>query len=583
MTRSLEVTRLPFHIGSDPGCDLVVEDDGVSPRHAAVVLGEGAVPCLEARGLPEVRPLEPGTWLALGEVVLVFSPLGSPARERHEGRLLEVALGLLERTEGIEPGDHPARLQSLLDALVAGFGASWGALCEPGRTEVRLRSGRRAASTEERISRTALAALERAEGPVLLSEDEGDAALATAPSVPHQVRSVIAARLRLGDAVEGVVYLECLERRKRFSEDERAALGRICALAGARLAAARQAGELEAHNRSLRELHLRDVRRGFDPDRIVGGGPAMKSVRSQILQVATSGVTCLVLGESGTGKDLVARAVHATSARADGPFVAVNCATLSPELAESELFGHRKGAFTGAVRDRAGYLELAHGGVLFLDELADLPPATQPKLLRALEERSLRRLGEERLRPFDVQLVAATNMDLEQAVAEGRFRQDLYYRLAVFTLRLPPLRSRREDIPELLAGFLAAATRRHARPVEGFSEEALGVLREYRWPGNVRELANVVEQAVVRAEGTWIRPRDFTLADLSRAGEDPLPRTPEACEPLERVRDRFERAYIEAALEAHGERAAATYESLGMSRSTFYRTCKRLGIPTPTG
>ncbi len=242
---------------------------------------------------------------------------------------------------------------------------------------------------------------------------------------------------------------------------------------------------------------------------IVGETEEMEEVLERIVQIAPVNSTVLVLGESGTGKELVARGIHALSPRRHRPFIAVNVAALTETLLESELFGHEKGAFTGAAALRKGLFELANGGTIFLDEMGEMPPATQTKLLRVLEEREFRRVGGEESIRVDVRVVAATNRDLREQVALGEFRRDLYHRLNVLRIDLPPLRQRRADIPRLIDRFIREFSAQHDRPFVGIDPEALRVLVEYDWPGNVRELRNLVESMVVLAPGRVIRPEDI--------------------------------------------------------------------------
>ncbi|OGL14171.1 MAG: Fis family transcriptional regulator [Candidatus Rokubacteria bacterium RIFCSPLOWO2_12_FULL_71_22] len=252
----------------------------------------------------------------------------------------------------------------------------------------------------------------------------------------------------------------------------------------------------------------------------IGSSPAFRRMMMLVDQVADSSATVLIQGESGTGKELVAKTIHARSARTKGPFVAVNCAALPEALLESELFGYEKGAFTGAAGRKEGRFELADGGTLFLDEVADLSPVTQPKILRVLQEGEFERLGGTRTLRVDVRVVAATNQDLAQMVREKRFREDLYYRLNVITINVPPLRERREDIHVLAQHFLRMYAAKNNRKLEGFTDEALRRLEAYAWPGNVRELENVIERGVVLA-----RSAQMDVADLPPeiAGATPLP------------------------------------------------------------
>jgi transcriptional regulator with PAS, ATPase and Fis domain len=242
---------------------------------------------------------------------------------------------------------------------------------------------------------------------------------------------------------------------------------------------------------------------------MIGDSPAMRRVYRSVERIAASDSTVLILGETGSGKELAARAVHTGSRRARGPFVAVNCATLSETLLESELFGHERGAFTGAVAQKRGKLELAHNGTLFLDEVGELPPALQAKLLRAIQEREFDRVGGTKPVRVELRLVAATNRDLQTSVAEGSFRQDLYYRLNVVSLKMPPLRERGADIGLLAAHFLTRMSPRVGRVVKGFSPSAKAALGAYGWPGNVRELQNAIERALVLGDGEWIEWEDL--------------------------------------------------------------------------
>ncbi len=245
--------------------------------------------------------------------------------------------------------------------------------------------------------------------------------------------------------------------------------------------------------------------------RLIGNSDAMKRLRDQVSTIAASQGTVLVTGESGVGKEVVARALHEAGPRSPGPFLAVNCAALSPALLESELFGHERGAFTGAERLRKGRFELSDGGTLLLDEVSEIAPAIQAKLLRVLQERCFERVGSSLSIGVDVRMIATSNRDLPAACAKGEFRQDLYFRLSVLPISVPPLRERREDIPDLCRHFLAQICRREGRGVAGFTEDALRLLQDYSWPGNVRELQNICERAVVLGarDGSSDLPRDL--------------------------------------------------------------------------
>ena len=327
---------------------------------------------------------------------------------------------------------------------------------------------------------------------------------------------------------------------------------------------------------------------------IVGASARMQRLLKLVARVAPTESTVLILGESGTGKELVARSLHVLSRRAHGPFVAVNVAALPESLIESELFGYAKGAFTGATSDRAGLVEEAHQGTLFLDEIGDMPAATQVKLLRTLENNEVRRLGENVPRLVDVRVVAATHRDLQSLVAEGRFRGDLYYRLNVVQIEMPPLRERGGDVGLLASYFLDRAARRTGRTMLRFTPEAEMLLGRYDWPGTVRELENAVEHAVAVSEGPTLSANDLPASVRTpkllspRAGVD-LENEPEMApgaarprtsgrDPDARSLDDVTREHVLRALTRHGGNATAAAKQLGVSRTTLWRMLKRWGV-----
>ena len=330
----------------------------------------------------------------------------------------------------------------------------------------------------------------------------------------------------------------------------------------------------------------------FDFGNIVGESDALKQVLTRVEQVASTSATVLLRGETGTGKEMVARAIHLNSERADMPFVAVNCAALPTELLESELFGHEKGSFTGAIAQRKGRFELADGGTLFLDEIGDLPMEVQVKLLRVLQEREFDRVGGTAPIKVDVRLISATNRDLEELVEEGGFRQDLYYRLNVFPILLPPLRDRGDDILLLAEHFLEKFTRLHGRPPLPVAPDARAALAMYPWTGNVRELQNIIERCVIVASGDAIEAADLEFGSQSRApspsigGASAGPATVQRDSASNlRVRlEEEERESISRAIEGSGGNIAAAARALGINRSTLYFRIKklRLGHMLPT-
>jgi len=312
---------------------------------------------------------------------------------------------------------------------------------------------------------------------------------------------------------------------------------------------------------------------------LVGVSAPMREIFSLIRQVAPTTATVLITGESGTGKELAARALHQLSPRRDGPFVAVNCAAMPETLIESELFGHEKGAFTGAVERRRGCFELAHGGTLLLDEIGEMPLATQAKLLRVLEERRVRRLGGSKEIEVDVRVLGASNRRLEEEVRAGRFREDLYFRLHVFEIRMPPLRERLEDLPLLCEAMIRELNRRHQCQVAGVSPEALALLRQQSWPGNVRELRNALERAVILAGSGMLGRQHF--AGLAPAAREPASSAAAAPDEI-RLRigttvDEAERALIEATLRYTGNNRTRAAAILGISQKTLFNKLREYG------
>ena len=314
---------------------------------------------------------------------------------------------------------------------------------------------------------------------------------------------------------------------------------------------------------------------------LVGGSAAMRALVAQVERVAATGARVLITGENGTGKELVARALHAHSPRARAPFVAVNCAAIPAELIESELFGHVKGSFTGAVADRAGTFELADGGTLFLDEIGDMAPAAQAKVLRVLEDGAVMRIGAAKGRTVDVRVLAATNKRLDAEIAAGRFREDLFYRLNVVPIVVPPLRERRDDIPMLVRHFaeLAAQAGLPARPLE---DAAVARLAALDWPGNVRELRNAVERLILLAAGARVTATDVDRLILPRGESDAGAASPlgglEACATWDEFKHAAERAYLQHHLRRHAWNVAETARALAMPRSNLYAKIERHGL-----
>ncbi len=328
-------------------------------------------------------------------------------------------------------------------------------------------------------------------------------------------------------------------------------------------------GELARDNIALRK----SIDERFGLENLIGHAPAMQDLFARVRQIAPTAATVLVTGPSGTGKELVAHAIHNNSPRRHRPFLAFNCGALTENLIESELFGHEKGAFTGAISDRKGYFQLADTGTLLLDEIGEMPLHTQVKLLRVLETRSFFRVGGSKKIDVDVRVIAATNRDLETLIREGKFRDDLYYRLNVVSLRVPPLAQRREDIPLLIDAFLRELNARHGRAIKGCTKEALEIFQQYAWPGNVRELKNLLENLVITVSGETI---DVSHLPSSLTGRERVEGASSVYFPDGMSMEEIEREVIRVALARTGGNKKRAAERLGMSLRTFHRKVKEI-------
>lgn len=375
-------------------------------------------------------------------------------------------------------------------------------------------------------------------------------------------RCVLCVPLTSNERTLGVIYADASSRRVRFDREQLELLTAAARIAGSALEQLERIAWLRAENRRLRRQDLEHE--------IVGESEALAHTLGLVARVAPTDLTVLVLGETGTGKELIAKAIHRNSPRADRPFVAINCATLSENLLESELFGHERGAFTGAVGRKVGQFEIADGGTLFLDEVGEIPEALQARLLRALEAREIRRVGGAQPIPIDVRVVAATNRDLERAIRQGTFREDLYHRLNVFALALPPLRARGKDVSLLANHFAARAARRLKRPVLGLARETQDAIAAYDWPGNVRELQNAMERAVVLATESFLLPQDLPEAVVERAAEQ--------VGGFHQAVTRAKRDIVRAALREAGGAYGPAAASLGLNRTYLHRLVTNLGL-----
>ena len=597
---------LQFTIGRQDGNDLQLLEAAVSRRHCELRRSTDDASPWElydldsahgtlVNGLPVGRKtLGHGDFVQVGGTVLLFlneistelDPVGQSqliARSTLEkypediAALLrgpdrsssaELAVLLDIATAAQELRDPGPLAEHLLDRLGDALPAEQGALFTfaPGAEDpVRIASQ----GPGELVPSATVLARVRDERVALLWDDvhpQGDLAQATSLA-GSEVRSLLAAPLVGRHDLHGVVYFQS-PRNGAFAELHLDLVATAAALAGLAFDTARAFDTLRQENRRLREAGAEHG--------LVGESPAMEKLLDFIARVALVDSTVLLRGDSGTGKELAARALHRASPRAEGPFVAINCATLSETLLESELFGHERGAFTGAVTRKTGKLEAADGGTLFLDEVGEMPTPLQARLLRVLQERRFERVGATRPIEVDVRVIAATNRDLEKAMRDGSFREDLFYRLNVIAHTLPPLRERREDIALLTHHFVHRHGERLARPGVGIEPRALRMLTAYDWPGNIRQLSNAVERALVLGDSEMIRPEDLpdevldALAERSEAEIAPSDYQAALTETKKRL-------LTTALAEADGNAAEAA-RRLGLHPNSFRRLVRQLGL-----
>ena len=511
-------------------------------------------------------------------------------------------------------------LERMFDHLMEFFGAERGMILLSNQSTKKLEVvlSRPAEAQEQPFSQTVARRAFNQKGPILIPDVSAEHSVPTVSLVRHEVQSVLAAPLLLESEPIGVIYLDSRKHGLGYSEQDLALLDRFCEHVSR---AVGWAHEKDTLRKSIDRLSTLAAESGKSSGELVFVSARMREIFELVEELAAQEVTTLIIGESGVGKELVARALHKSSPRAQKPFVAVNCAALTPSLVESELFGHEKGAFTGADRPRPGRFEQADGGTLFLDEIGELNPDVQAKLLRVLQEREVDRIGGARPIPVNIRLVAATNRELKEMVKEGKFREDLYYRLHVFQLDIPPLRARPDDVPVLARAFLESLAPQLRKSIKTFDAEALDALSAYSWPGNVRELRNVIERALVLEKSPTIRlgslPADIaypggrgslrpepagatrpdqavallpgpivtvpagTSTETTPAGNTvPSPGSGSAsyAGTLSDARASFERDYLIKALVENRNNVSVTARELGVSRKTLYAKMEAYGI-----
>jgi transcriptional regulator with GAF, ATPase, and Fis domain len=529
----------------------------------------GAIMTVNGRKKAAAR-LADGDRIALGKVEIDFllgEPAARPAPASPDGRV-EAMRSLVRFSERLlGAADFHRLLDELLDAVLDATEADKGFLILFEGAESVVKSARNLAreNIEDAVARVSDSIIQKVRElrrPVVVADALHDDDWSSSSSVVNlKLCSVMCAPLMERGDVLGVIYLGNDSVVSLFDERDLEALTVFAAQASLLVQNALLLDGLRRENEALKEA-MQSRQYG----EIVGTGPSMREVLRRIEKVAGTDVSVLISGETGTGKELVAREIHRRSARAAGPFIAVNCGAIPEPLLESELFGHAKGAFTGAVATRPGKFQAASGGTLFLDEIGDMPPSLQVKLLRALQERTVTKVGDTRAEAVDIRVLAASNKVLEEEMAAGRFREDLYYRLHVVSVLLPPLRDRGDDVVLLARWFLQKHAKEFGSRARGFAPGALVALRKYPWPGNVRELENRVKKAALLADRPLVSAEDLDLGPESFA---PIL-------PLAQAAEEYRKRYINEVLERNGGNRTKTAKDLGVDPRTIFRHLERL-------
>ncbi len=591
--RIVDLPTHPFVVGRGRDADLVLDEAGVSRSHVRLVPDPEGWNFEDAGSTNGVRlngrtvqggQLGRTDWLEVGPFRLQLLPPRAGGGLREPGAVEELFLATARIGS---TGDPDALLASMLESAMRIFQAERGMVLlegAEGRFEPAIVRSIDLGAEEGRTSQTVAGEAARRGVPLLIADSHGSGDFAHAPSIEASAaRSILAAPMRQGDVVLGVVYLDGPAVRRVYTDRDLDLLSTFALHVAGAWRGRTEALRMEARAQGFSRLARSAARsEGKDPEGLAAASPAMRRLVEAVRAVARRDTTALLLGESGTGKELLARAIHDLSPRRDAPFVPVNCMALVADLAASELFGHERGAFTGAEAAREGRFELADGGTLFLDEVGELSLEMQVRLLRVLQERVVERVGSTRSRKIDVRVVAATNRDMKAAVREGRFREDLWYRLNVFPLEVPRLRDRPEDIPLLVEQFVAHFRVEFGRALEGPDPSTLELLVAYPWPGNVRELRNVIERAFVLEPGERITRASLPLEVRGPEDRVPVPGGELSLGGLprdyHRAKDAFDLAFLKRALAAHGGNMTAAADEAGIPRKTIYRKLKGFGI-----
>ena len=530
----------------------------------------------------DLHALAEGDELSLGSTRIVFKSeerareLAHKVTPQDSSALLVQRLADLAAQLAREPSLDKA-LTSILDAIIEVVRADKGFLLVVESGQPRVQTARNFRQQDitnavERLSDSIVSKVLQTRQPIIVSDAGNDTEFNVSASVVNlKLTSVLCAPLiRRGELI-GAVYVANDSVRALFGESDLTLVSAFCTNAALLLELALERDELKAQKKEL-ETRLEEQTYGD----ILGSCEAMKDIFRKIDKVAATDISVLVTGETGTGKELIARELHRRSGRKNGPFIAINCGAIPENLLESELFGHVKGAFTGAIATRIGRFQAANGGTLFLDEVGDMPAPLQVKLLRALQDRTVIKVGDTRQETIDIRVVAATNKSLDEEMRANRFREDLYYRINVVALHLPALRERGEDAVLLARWFLARSIRELGSKEKSFSKQAIAAIKNYRWPGNIRQLENRIKKAVVLAEGEKISPDDL---DLKPEQLDPIL-------PLALAQEEWRTQYINDVLDRNGGNRTKTAKDLGVDPRTIFRHLERMeaeksGSPMP--
>jgi len=577
-TETVVLRKVLTTIGRAPGNDIVLKDPMVEQTHASLVrkgethtislMDKGAELYVNGRRVKTVE-LKEGDKVLIGAWQLTFSE-GEPAQQApsaSEGMTLEVLERLVQLSAEMMRDTAPNRLfASLLAGLVEITRAEKGFVIVFKDGQQHLAASHNVADDHLDLSRVSDSIIQQVVDhlqPVIVSDAMSDSRFGRAQSVVDlRLSSVMCVPLIYRNDLLGVIYLGNDSVTDLFTERDLSLLKVFAAQASLIVHHALLLNQLRVDNRNLRD-QLKQSSQG----RMLGTCPAMKGVFKVLRRIAPTDLSVLVLGETGTGKELVAREIHDLSGRRDKPFIAINCGAIPENLLESELFGHKRGAFTGAVADKIGKVEAASTGTLFLDEIAEMPMNLQVKLLRVLQDFVIERVGDLKPRPVDIRVIAATNKDLSALIQSGEFREDLYYRLNEITIALPSLRDRGEDIELLAHFFLNKYREQYGTKARGFTNQALVGIKSYYWPGNVRELENRVKKAVIMSDRALLNPDDLGLPQTDKRH----------VKPLSEAQEDFKADYIRQVLDLNNWNKAQTARDLGVDARTIFRYIEKFG------